>query len=181
MLSEIEFLNELRIQFDRLLKTKEKLDGKAVGMITMSGLVSALLMGFGTILLRSIDPSFKYFQCIIIVLFIGVLLMITTIILSVMAYKSRDQWYPLGSDKFYDKNYNTKAINSYRNAEEKLFHLRMIRDYIFSMKDTEKLIDSKGKWIKTSQWVFLAGIGTIPVIVLSIILAVFENKIIIQF
>lgn len=179
-MSETNFLNELRTQFDRLLKTKENLDKKATGMITMSGLVSALLMGFGTILLRSIDPSFKYFQCMLVVLLFGVLLMVITIILSVMAYKTRDQWYPLGSDKFYDKDFVPKAIDSYRKAEENIYNLRMIRDYIFSMNDTEKIIESKGKWLKVSQWAFLAGIGTISLIVLAIILAMIENKIIIQ-
>jgi len=31
-MSETNFLNELRTQFDRLLKTKENLDKKATGM-----------------------------------------------------------------------------------------------------------------------------------------------------
>ncbi len=175
-MTEKDFLDELRIQFDRLLKTKSNLDSKATGMITMSGLVSTLLMGFGTLLLRSIKPDFQYFNCIFWVLLGGISLMIITIILSVLAYKSRDQWYPLGSDKFYkNNNYEKDDIDSYRKKDE-FYNLRMIKDYIFSINDAEKIIDNKGSWIKRSQWAFLIGIGSIPFIIVLVIMAINVGK-----
>lgn len=171
-----EFLDELRNQFARLIESKSQLDNKAGAMITMSGMISTLLMGFGVFLLRSINHDFVLFFWLFAVLIIGIILVITTISLAVWSYKLRDQWYPIGSDLFFTCNkLDWKEINAYMKATDDDFQLRMIADYLDSIKDVEQHIEDKGRLIKLSQWFFLTGIFTIPLIVSMVIVAISMN------
>lgn len=170
------FLNELTKQFDRLLDAKSKLDNKSVSMITISGVVSTLLMGFGVFLLRSVNPQFTLYFWMFLVLVIGILLVIITIGLSIWSYRLRDQVYPTGSDMYFSgNNLNWKEINPMRNATDNDFELRMIVDYLDCLKDVETHIDEKGKFVKISQWTFLSGVITIPIIITMLLSAVYYN------
>jgi len=162
-----EFLNELRDQFERLIGIKERLDNKANNIITMSGTIITLLMGIGIFVLKSIDPKTSIF-CVLLLLFIvGISLMIVTIILSINSYKLRNQKYPLGSKEFFKNGIYQKIIaDKFSNASKPLFEEKMIKGYLSSIRDAEKKISEKGRSVKWAQVFFLAGMLTLPIILL---------------
>ena len=54
---EKEFLEALRTQFERDTELKTKLDNKANNMITVSGTIATVFMGFGSFLLTKMDSN----------------------------------------------------------------------------------------------------------------------------
>jgi len=181
VLSDREFLDELRNQFDRLVNAKTRLDGKASGMITMSGTIASLLMVFGVFLLRSINPDFELFVYIFYVLVGGILALMGCIVWNIFSYKIRTQTYPIGSDRFFkNKKYDYPEVKLWRESSSDDFNRRMFRDYIDSMKDFEDRIETKGYRIYISQWFFLAGVCSIPIITGITIKAILDKMILIQ-
>ncbi|MCV0411166.1 hypothetical protein [Nitrosopumilus sp.] len=174
---EKEFLDELKSQFTRLITSKDRLDTKTSNMITMSGMISTLLLGIGAFLLKTVDSSYSGFSCLLIILLSGVVLMITTVVLNILAYKIRDQTYPMGTNPFFlkDGNPNTTNIEKFSNAKTDVFDKRMIEEYLASIKNTEQQIDDKGRILKWSQITFLTGIITIPLLI-GILIHVFSTN-----
>lgn len=161
------FLSELQSQFDRLRDTKERLDSKAINMMTISGTISTLLMGVGAFLLNAVDLAHSLSGILLFLFIFGISLMIGTIVISINAYKLRDQDYPIGSKIFFENDERKDAmINRFIDATEKTFEKRMIEEYLDCIKQAEEKIKNKGHYVKWSQICFLIGILTLPIIVI---------------
>jgi hypothetical protein len=53
-----EFLDEIKIQYNKEFEIRQNLDGKATSLIATAGTLTGLLFGFGTFLLTNIKPSY---------------------------------------------------------------------------------------------------------------------------
>lgn len=162
-----EFLSELKIQFDRLIDVKEKLDNKANNLMAMSGTISTILMGVGVFIMNTKYNASELFYVMLILFCIGISLLIGSIVVNIFAYRLRTQDYPIGSKNFFccGKQNNT-VVKEYTTAHKIDFQEMIVTMYLDCIQDAEKKIDHKGYLVKRAQILFLIGLLTLPVILL---------------
>lgn len=176
-----EFFQEIKDQYSRSIESRNNLDSKANNIITMSGTIVTLLMGFGTFILKDIKLEYAFLHHAIFALAIGIVLMIIGIVFSVLAYRVKTKLYPVGYKVFYpDGKYNKTIVDKFRNSTEKEFYARIIEEYLASIKSNMELNSKKSKMVKISQWLFLAGISTVPILSAFLINAMLTSNIIIS-
>lgn len=174
-----EFFQELKDQYSRLLENRTNLDSKANNVITMSGTIVTLLMGFGLFIIKSIKLEYAYLYHAIFFLISGIVLLIAGIIFSTLAYRIQPMSFPLGHKAFFTCNeYDSKKTEDFRNAEDDVFYKRMIEEYLVSIKENTEINASKAIKIKISHWLFVSGIITIPIIVAILIHAMLTSNMI---
>jgi hypothetical protein len=101
--AEDKFVEELKESYEKELDLKSKLDTKSNTMVSISGTVAALIMGFGSFLIRDIPLS--KLEIIIpttIILLVEITLIVITIKYSISAYKLREYYYPVSHKEFFD-------------------------------------------------------------------------------
>ena len=169
---EEEFVAELKDAYTKELDIKSKLDTKSNSMISMSGTIATLFMGFGAFLIKDIPTS--KLEIIIpatIILMAEVILTTLTIRYSIAAYKLREYYYPLTHDKFIDKEdkYNVEMIETFQNATKKEFNEHLIKEYLKGIKSNVIQNNDKSNKINIAQKFFLIALSLIPVFSLLII------------
>ncbi len=110
-----EFLEELRLEFSRRDLASESLTKKATNLMTIAGIISALLLGLYTSLLELEESVFSNWLHGI---WISVVLLIITVGLCVILNKVEFQKTPFLGKKFLNKtgNINLKTLNSWIHA-----------------------------------------------------------------
>lgn len=167
-----EFLKELRLQLNREYETKARLDSKSNTIIAIAGTVVSLLAGFGGILISKIDPLYEFINYIILVFILGVILIISTIILALIAHLLRNYVDPLGADEFFKSGKeepDEDMIDKFLNATPEIFNKRMAIEYLFCIKKNTESNKIKGKYVSISHVIFIVGIlSIIPLVSLLI-------------
>jgi hypothetical protein len=160
-----EFLNELRIQFERDLDIKKTLDSKATNMITMSGTIVTILIAIGTFLLTRLESTSNVFHVSLWILAVGIVLAITCIVLQIFSYSLKKYTFPMGHESFFvDGEFNKEMSEKFRNAPKDQFTKRMVEEYLVSIKNFSKVNAKKARLIKIGQWCFVSGIIAIAVL-----------------
>lgn len=175
----IEDLNkELRSQLERLIALKDRLDSKANNMITMSGTIATLFMGFGVFLLSDVDIEKNLCLSIFagLILSAEVILTIFTIKYSLDSYKLRDYYHPIGYKAFYDEDndrVDEDVLNDFaqRNTVEIENHLA--KEYVKSIKSYEQQNKKQTIGINLAQRSFLIAIILIPIFAVVLLLLKF--------
>lgn len=170
-----EFLKELRLQFDRLIDVKERLDNKANNMMTMSGTVATILMGIGVFIVKSVNCVSSLLVVMLSIFAIGISFLIASIILNIIAHRLRTQDYPMGSKKFFDKRViQPNTVTEYSTAHKIDFQEMIVNEYLDCILDAEEKINHKGYLMKLGQISFLIGLSVVPII-LFITISVFKT------
>jgi hypothetical protein len=155
-----EFLNELRLQFERDLDIRKTLDSKATSTITMSGTIVTILIGIGTFLVTRLDPTSQVYGTSLIIFAIGVISAITCIGFVITSYMLKKYIYPMGHEQFFiNGEYNTEMSDKFRKAPRDQFTKRMIQEYLTSIKNFSKVNADKAILIKIGQVLFLGCIA----------------------
>lgn len=83
---DYEIFKELKELYKSELERADKLNDKAIGLVSSSGVVSALYVGMGTFALERISRENLYYPYLVFFLMLGLLLLALTIISGLSAY-----------------------------------------------------------------------------------------------
>lgn len=174
-----EFVQELKSEFERLIHLKERLDNKANNMITMSGTVATLFMGFGIFLLTEVYILSNLYLGIpaSLVLISEIFLTFCTIHSSLDSYKLRNYYHPILSGPFFDDNKSEPngCMDEFLNADSKEIQNHFTKEYLKSIKSYEEENRDQTFGINKSQKTFLISLVMIPIFSIFVIAMVFFN------
>ena len=178
MSSKDLFLQELKSQYDKEFDLKNTIESKANYLLTIAGVVSILLFGFGTFLIDNINTSYPPLPYISSLIILGVAINIVSILFSVLSFRIQPYRYVMPYDHFFndDLSFNEKAIKEYRDADIGVFKDTIIETYLRSNKDNGLTNQDKAVKVQIAQWLFFAGVVTIP-IVIGILLSNFPQTV----
>ena len=137
-------------------------------MITMSGTIATLFMGFGSILLRNIIPSKDWYFLVpaFITLMLEVLFTTFVIKYSLDAYKLKDNTYfnlLLPKVLQHDSKQNIDVIKQINEAGLRSFIKDMIVDYIIAIPTNSLVNEKKMEKVVRSQQLFLCALIMVPI------------------
>jgi hypothetical protein len=165
---EEEFVNALKASYEKEFDNGSDLDSKAASMITMSGTISTLFFGFGTLFLKEIPSSkVEVFLPASIILIIETILLTFIIKYAVDAYKVKgDPYYTaIPHEQFInsDGQLNEKMVKGFVNMDKKLYNKRLIEGYIKGIDENIKKNHRKREKIVHSQHLFKVALLIIPI------------------
>lgn len=160
-------------RYDYEHRRKENLDKKANNVLVGASTAITIYGGFGVLaetnfFTNSIGNDFS-----LISLIIGLFAILIGIVFSILALSLRDYWTVLNlkdfgellNDKFFVKLEN---IDELRKNDPTLLSSKVINGYVeFSLRN-KKINDGKAKWIIVSQLLFIIGIASIPLYLLTL-------------
>ncbi|MDR4490243.1 MAG: hypothetical protein R2685_05000 [Candidatus Nitrosocosmicus sp.] len=185
--SGIEFLSELRLQYEREFTIKELHETKAGRMIATSSAVISVLLGIGSLLVLNILHSSVYFGYSLSLLVVGLVISIAAVGLFIYSQFGRNYLIVMGASNFlrrgtydtedgsYDANgisYNNEEINRYMTASSSLFLNHMVRMHLKAIDQNGQNNQKIAKLILLGQILFLFGVIAIGSILFMVILAI---------
>jgi len=162
------FLEALKSQYDKEFELKDALEGKANNLLTIAGVVSTLLFGFGTFLISNLNADYQPLPYLSFLLVVGVVTNIISILFSVMSFKIQPYSYAMAYNNFYneDGTFNEETIEEYRDEKDvNVFKETIIETYLRCIKHNDLMNNGKALTIKIAQWFFFAGALTIPLMI----------------
>jgi len=162
------FLESLKSQYDKEFERKTTLEGKGSNLLTIAGVVSTLIFGFGIFLIDSLDTSYEPLPILILLLILSIVTNIISILFSVLSFRVQGYRYLMPSDSFYNEDgaFNEEAIEEYSEEQDVgILKDTLIEAHLRCNKHNELANDNKVILIQIAQWFFFAGISTIPFIV----------------
>ena len=173
-----DFLQELKIQFDRYVQLKERLDTKANNMIMMAGTIAVLFMGFGAFLLSDVEFTSNYGFPIIAsgALVVEVILTMITIKCALDSYKLRTYIHPISFRTFFrgnQKKQKDDVINLFRTGTDDELEKHFITEYLNCIRSYQMQNDEQTHGINVAQRAFLGAIVMIPIFSVFILLSKF--------
>jgi len=177
-MSNTEFLEELKLQFQRFINHKERLDNKANNMIAMTGTIAILFMGFGIFLLTDLklsdDPVL--FTLSAFILMAEVIFTFFTIKYALDSYKLREYDHPVSYEKFYKNGkLDESVVQQFKDLQKEEINEYFVDDYLNCIKSYETQNELQTKGINTAQKTFLCSIVLIPIFSALVIAATFFN------
>jgi len=174
-MSSDDFLKELTLQFDRILRIKDSLQTKANNTIAMSGSVTALLVGFTVFLLKDFQAKTEFFLYFgIVALIIEIIVTSSAINHAMRAYRMREYYYPLSYEAFFEKNNpNFDVIEQFKNASKDDFNHHFIKEYLIGIRQNQQAVNDVATNIERAQKTYLYSIVIIPFFVTMIVLSKF--------
>jgi hypothetical protein len=172
MPSQQQFFQEVKEQFQRQLDIKDSLEGKANNLLTISGTVGTLLFGFGTFLIEKIAPQYPFILIITTFLVAGIIAIVVALLYAVYAFRLQAYLFPIHHRIFFPNNQLSNAIiGQFEAADVAEFYVTMINAYLNGIKMNSEKNDEKASRLKLSQYFFIAGVLTIPIIAGIILIA----------
>jgi hypothetical protein len=170
-----DLVREVEKSYEKEFDHKSELDTNATSMITMSGGIATLFMGFGTILLKDIPRDrLEFLVPASMVLMAEIILIILTIRYSVTAYKIKDYRYfhAMTHEQFIDGdgNLNKENLVNILSLPKDAFNKRMIEDYLVGTVYNLKTNEQKRRKIVFSQRLFNIALLIIPAFAFIIVL-----------
>jgi len=150
--TEDNFLNELRLQLDRVIELRKNFDSKTNNMITISGSIATLNIAIGTFLISRIQDHNFFYYISILILGIGIILSIISMWKFLTSYNVRDFWYPIGYSFFFKNNeYQKQRVQKVMKLSQNEFNERIIKGYLDSLKNDKEINIDKSNKLRTAQ------------------------------
>ena len=169
-----EFCEELRLQFIRHNNAVESLEKKAKDLITVSGLIATLLMGFGKFIFEG-ELDLGNLPILPVFLFVvTMILLISTVGISFWANRVEFQRNPfIASLLIENGKLKLNVYESWTEANEKKFYKALSEEYALCLQQAETVIRKKAFRITISSITFPIALGLIPVIMFTAKLELF--------
>jgi hypothetical protein len=163
------------MQHQQEWELRKILDDKAKNIISVSGIVTALVFGFATFMTRdSINIPLQSLEHLKNSLTISIIFIILSIFFSAFSLKLQTYVLPFSHANFYDKNkkgFDQNKIDAAVDASVIVFRNTLIDKYLEANNLNNKESRFKAIMVTVSQWLFFVGIFMITVsLVLLIIL-----------
>ena len=156
LLLKKEFLEEMRLEFSRREMASESLTKKTTNLMTIAGIISAVLLGLYTPPLEIKTDTLDWSDGI----WGSVALLIITAGLCVVLNNVEFQKTPFLGKKFLDKsgNIDLKIVKSWTNASEEDYYEILSEEYIKCLIQAEDVIETKSKKVMILTILFLIGL-----------------------
>jgi gas vesicle protein len=175
-----QFLQELRLQYEKEFELKSNLDGKANNIITASGTIAGFLLVFGTFLLGGlvIDSGLNTYATGSLIG--GIVTAIGAILASIFSSVLRKYLYALADvseltieDKNNKKNRlpNDEVIKDYTSKNENEITQEMIGAYAKSIYNNVSENRKKAIAVLIGQWAFFVSVIFALVLIIVMIQA----------
>ena len=163
LLLKREFLEEMRLEFSRREMASESLTKKTTNLMTIAGIISAVLLGLYTPPLEIKTDTLDWLDGI----WVSVILLITTVGVCIVLNKVEPQRTIFLGKKFLDRsgNIDLKIVKSWTNASEEDYYEILSEEYIKCLTQAEDVIETKSKLLTISIILFLTGLVSAPVFV----------------
>jgi hypothetical protein len=117
--SEKEFAEALKEQHCEEFESQRNLDSKATSTLSIGGIVSGLLFGFGTFLLTRMEPNFEFAEVVIGILGAALIANIFCVGIALWAFRVRKYTFVMSHEGFFHKgNYTEEVIKKAKNYNE---------------------------------------------------------------
>jgi hypothetical protein len=157
-------IDTLKDNYEQEFKRKETLENKANNMTTVSGVVAALLFGFGELFVeRLAGLQYLWLQHVTFLLLIGVVASLAAIVFSVIGFRVQKYSYVVGNNVL-DQPSLMEQIDS-MNIAGAANNNNIITAYKTCIKNNAKRNNRKSLWIEFSQWSFVASIAILAIFV----------------
>jgi hypothetical protein len=164
--SREEFLKDLEESYEGEFKYKTELDSKAISMITMSGTIATLFMGFGSVLLKDITKDrIEFLVPASVILMAEIILTSLAIGYSINAYKIKDyyQFHKTLKELFFNNDKVDEArVDKYATTDKEFYKKRRRDAYLTGIYLNSDLNKKKVDKIICSQRVFYIALLMIP-------------------
>jgi hypothetical protein len=179
-----EFLDELRQQYQKGFENRTNLDGKAEGLITISATISAFFLTFGSFLVSGFERNYDLLWLVYAFLVFGIIAGIAAILLCAFVLRLQRYRYIISYEPFYKarKNkkdsfeYNLDEIGYYTKLPLPDFELTMIKEYLRSIRENTLVNKKKAIGIIYAQWIFVASIAIILGLIILLVIASNDNQ-----
>lgn len=175
MESDHALIKELKDQDLKQFELKNRLDGKASNLITISITTTTFLLGFGIFLLTNMERTPEVFSIYSIFGISGIVATGLTVLFSTLSYTLKPYRYVMNVQTvFFDENgkYREDIVIKFRKASAEQFNDTMIEDYIKAIHENENTNDAKAGKIKFAQWFF---VGAMVCMLLFVIMVFLTN------
>lgn len=165
-------LDDLIKTNDKVLNRKSELESKAVSMITMSGTIATIFMGFGSVLLRDIPlEEFGFVVSAFTVLMVEVILTTLVIRYSLIAYKlPGEPYFDLFLSLFKrDSDKNRQLIMEWTKSDPQIYVQNMIDSHLSGIPRNSAFNDNKTVTIVRAQQLFLYALTMVPIFAFIIV------------
>jgi hypothetical protein len=163
--ARIDFLNELKFQYEKDLELKNTLDSKASNMSTISGSIVTISLLIATFLISKITSDL-YVGISVGILAIGILFAALAIIDFLRSYSVRRYRYAMGHEAFFDEQgYKKEVAKRFITANKQTFAELLAREYLESIKHNMKANENKANIIKEAQKYLAIEIALISILV----------------
>lgn len=136
-------------------ENRTNLDEKASKIIIFSGIIMSVYSGIGGIFLRDISQTevinINKYNLLLTILFLGVLSLIISIILALIAYKP-EIWQNVPSAKAFHEKYVKE------DADKEIILSKLASTTVKAIQDNEMKMNNKAKNIRRSYWALVIGI-----------------------
>ncbi|HZD34892.1 MAG TPA: hypothetical protein VE130_06775, partial [Nitrososphaeraceae archaeon] len=150
--AELEFLKELKQQFERAVDLRKNLDTKANTMITIAGAISTLLLAIATFLITKINPADGIPTWPIAIFSLGIISAIMAISFFIRSYSIKKYYHPMGAKYFFNKDELLEEnIDRFRNYPKEKFAGYLIKEYLKAIKSFSEKNSSKSRNIRVGQ------------------------------
>ena len=160
----VEFIEELRLEYERRERASESLPKKTKDLMMVSGIIAALIMGFyGSF----VKPTEFQIDNLLNVLLISEGLMLFTVILCIWSNKVEfQQTVLLGSKLTKDSKTNFNIIKSWIKTTKENYYDAIIDKYVKCLQQAEERIASKATRLTVAICIFTCGLILFPIMLI---------------
>lgn len=163
------FLQELKDQLQRYVAIKKGLDTKANSLITTTGIISIIFVGFGTFIITETSSGEDVWLVLLgVVLIFEVSITVLAIKSASDAYKARKYRQPIVYNMFFDRKnnrINEEMVRHFMVAKPDSLYENLIREYIACIKSHQQQNNMQVKDIERAQKIFYVALSSIPIFV----------------
>lgn len=157
----VEFIEELRLEYERRERASESLTKKTKDLMSVSGIIAVLIMGFyGSF----IEPTELQIDNWFNALLISECLMLLTVIVCTWSNKVEfQQTILLGSNLTKDSKTDFDTIKSWTKATKEKYYEAIIDEYVQSLKNAEEETARKATRLTIAIYIFTSGLILFPI------------------
>lgn len=166
----------LKERHEAELNRKTTLDDKSNNVITGGSTIAGIYLGFGIAVITEFFKTVFQLNSSAIVLLIGTIALVLSIIIAARSFLLRNYTYPFNYNqliKSIDSEnkivYDDTKIDDFINRDSANFNKLMIKIYCRCIILNSKENNSKAKHVLWSQIIFLIGLSSLPVFVLTLL------------
>lgn len=158
----VEFIEELRLEYERRERASESLTKKTKDLMMVSGIIAALIMGFYGSFAK---PTEFQIDNWLNVFLISEGLMLLTVILCIWSNKVEfQQTVLLGSNLTKGSKTDFDIIKSWIKATKENYYEAIIDEYVKCLRKAEEEIARKATRLTAAICIFMGGLILFPII-----------------
>ena len=160
----MEFIEELRLEYERRERASESLAKKTKDLLTISGIIATLMVGFYGSFTNLTEFQIDSWTSLSL---FSVILMLLTVILCIWSNRvGFRQTVLLGSNLTKGSKTDFGIIKSWTKATKGDYYEAIIDEYVKCLKNAEEEIEHKATRLTVAMSVFTIGLAPLPALLI---------------